>query len=387
MKIAVLTSGGVDSSVALKLLKEQGHDLTAFYLKIWLEDDVKFLGAQCPWEEDLQFVRQICSDNDIPLKIVPLQKEYFDTVVAYTLKEVKEGRTPNPDIMCNNQIKFDLFLSKIQEKFDKIATGHYAKIACCEGENVIDIDLDFCSHKNFEGNLPKGGKYILKTAPDPVKDQTYFLSNLKQEQLAKLIFPIGDLTKEEVRKLAQEYELANKDRKDSQGICFLGKLKYEDFIRHYLGEKKGDLIEYETGEKMGEHEGFWYFTIGQRKGIKLPDGPWFVVDKDIEKNIIYISKKYYEEDKERDEFEVSNLNWFDEGAFDCARAQDVTIPLKVKLRHGPQIYDCTVTPVRGGVHSTDKLKVKLTENDQGIAPGQFAVFYKDDICLGSGVIC
>ncbi len=373
MKIAVLTSGGVDSSVALKLLKEQGHDLTAFYLKIWLEDDLKFLGAECPWEKDLQFVRQICSDNDIPLKVIPLQKEYFDTVVAYTIAEVKAGRTPNPDIMCNNQIKFKMFLEKAGEDFDKIATGHYARVE------------------------EKDGKYILKTAPDPVKDQTYFLSNLTQEQLSKLIFPIGDLSKEEVRELAQKYNLPNKDRKDSQGICFLGKLKYDDFLKHYLGEKKGDLVEYETGKKLGEHKGFWYLTIGQRRGIKLPDGPWFVVNKDTKKNIVYISKKYYEKDKKRDEFEVENLNWINE---DLSPVRTLTNPpknakkdspgnvrLKVKLRHSPKIYDCLVSPLPGTAHSPGRLKVKLPENDQGIAPGQFAAFYDGDTCLGSGVIC
>lgn len=382
MKIAVLTSGGVDSSVALKLLKERGYDLTAFYLKIWLEDDLKFLGADCPWEEDLQFVRQICSDNGIPLKIVPLQKEYFDTVVSYTIEEVKAGRTPNPDIMCNNQIKFKLFLEKAGENFDKVATGHYARVAYKKRDIITDIDIDFYKRKNFEEDLAKGGKYILKTAPDPIKDQTYFLSNLRQEQLEKLIFPIGDLSKEEVRELAQKYDLPNKDRKDSQGICFLGKLKYDDFLKHYLGEKKGDFVEHETGEKLGEHEGFWYFTIGQRKGIKLPDGPWFVVDKDKEKNIVYISKKYYEEDKKRDEFEVEDLNWFDENLSPVRTLKNAgRTRLKVKLRHGPKIYDCLVSSLPKG-----RLKVKLSENDQGIAPGQFAAFYYEDICLGSGVI-
>jgi tRNA-5-taurinomethyluridine 2-sulfurtransferase len=381
MKIAVLISGGVDSAVALKLLKEQGHDLKAFYLKIWLEDDLKFLGANCPWEEDLSYVRKICEEADVPLQVVPLQKEYFDTVVAYTIEEVKKGHTPNPDIMCNNQVKFNLFFEKVQEKFDKVATGHYAKSAYKKGDEIIDINLDFCLDKNAGKNLPKGGKYILKTTPDPIKDQTYFLSNLKQEQLKKLIFPIGDLTKEEVRKLAQKYNLPNKERKDSQGICFLGKLKYNDFIKHYLGEKKGDLIEYESGKKLGAHEGFWYFTIGQRKGISLPDGPWFVVDKDKKKNVVYISKKYYEEDKKRNEFEVGDLNWFDEDSIKKVSPVTLSKNLKVKLRHGPKFYDCKIKSLPKG-----RLKVKISENDQGIAPGQFAVFYNKDICLGSGVI-
>ncbi len=350
MKIAVLMSGGVDSSVALKLLKEKGHNLKAFYLKIWLEDDLKFLGANCPWEEDLKFVRQICSENNIPLEIVSLQKEYFDTVVSYTIKEVSSGRTPNPDIMCNNEVKFKLFFKKTKEKFDKIATGHYAQI------------------------IEKNNKYFLKTCPDPIKDQTYFLANLSQEQLSKLIFPIGNLKKQEVREYAEKYKLPNKNRKDSQGICFLGKLKYNDFIKHYLGEKKGDLIEYESGEKLGEHTGFWYFTIGQRKGIKLPDGPWFTVDKDKDKNIIYISKNYYAKDKKRNILEVEKLNWFSGEAPKHKK-------LKVKLRHGENFHNCEITEIK-----KDKISIKLSKNDQGIAPGQFAVFYDKNICLGSGVI-
>lgn len=349
MKIAVLLSGGVDSSVALKLLKDQGHDLTAFYLKIWLEDELRFLG-NCPWEDDLKFVRQVCKKENIPLEVVSLQKEYFETVVAYTIAEVKAGRTPNPDIMCNNHIKFGMFFKKINlRKFDKIASGHYAKI------------------------IEKNGQFLLQKTPDPIKDQTYFLSRLSQKQLSRIIFPIGDYTKEEVRALAEKYNLPNKNRKDSQGICFLGKLKYNDFLKHYLGEKKGDLIRYENGEKVGEHEGFFYYTIGQRKGIKLAGGPWYVVDKDPKKNIVYISSEYHE--KKRDTLEVSDFNWFS-GKFPTKKN------LQVKLRHGENLYKCQLEKI-----SSRRAKLKLAGNDQGIAPGQFSVFYDKDLCLGSAVIC
>lgn len=354
MKIAVLTSGGVDSSVSLKLLKDQGHNVTAFYLKIWLEDELSFLG-ECPWEEDLKYVREICEKEKIPLKIVPLQKEYFKTVVAYTIAEVKAGRTPNPDIMCNNHIKFGLFFEKIKNLngkksggFDKIATGHYAQVK------------------------EKAGRYYLKKSPDKIKDQTYFLANLKQKQLSKLMFPIGHLAKSEVRELAEKYDLPNKLRKDSQGICFLGKLKYNDFIRHYLGEKKGDIIEYETDKKIGEHEGFWYYTVGQRKGIKLSGGPWFVVKKNIKKNLIYISKSY--QSKKQNTLTVTKLNWF----FGHAPSKK---NLQIKLRHGEHTYNCKIKLLPRG-----KFAVKLNKKDQGIAPGQFAAFYNKNICLGSGVI-
>lgn len=347
MKIAVLVSGGVDSAVALRLLHEQGHELTAFYLKIWLEDELKFLG-DCPWEEDLKYVRKTCEEINVPLQIMPFQKEYFETVVAYTIDEVKNGRTPNPDMMCNNNIKFGLFLDKEGGNFDKIATGHYAQI------------------------IEEEGQFLLKRAPDPIKDQTYFLGRLSQKQLSKAMFPIGHLQKSEVRELAEKYNLPNKDRKDSQGICFLGKFKYNEFIGHYLGTRKGDIIEHETGEKLGEHEGFYYYTVGQRKGIKLPDGPWYIVGKEIEKNIIYASKTYHAEDKKRNTLTVQDFNWFTE--------KPEKSQLKVKLRHGPELYDANIE------YKDDTAEITLDRDDQGIACGQFAVFYDDDICLGSAVI-
>ncbi len=350
MKVAVLASGGVDSSVALKLLKEQGHQVTAFYLKIWLEDELAFLG-ECPWEEDLKYVREICKNENIPLQIIPLQKEYFAEVVSYTINEVKSGRTPNPDILCNNRIKFGLFFDKIPiDEYDAVASGHYAQ--------KIEID----------------GKYFLKKAPDSIKDQTYFLSHLKQKQLSKIIFPIGQYSKEEVRDLAEKFDLPNKNRKDSQGICFLGKLKFSDFIEHYLGKEKGEILEYETGKKLGTHDGFWYYTIGQRKNIRLPDGPWYVVEKDAERNIVYVSKSYHDEDKVRDEFEITDFNWF---AGELEKKDEI----QVKIRHGEQQYGCNVKFLSNKV-----AHVKLDQNDQGIAPGQFAVFYDEEICLGSAII-
>ncbi len=354
MKIAVLLSGGVDSSVALKLLKEEGHEVTAFYLKIWLEDELQFLGA-CPWEEDLQYVREVCDQENIPLEIIPLQKEYFETVVSYAINEVKEGRTPNPDVMCNNNIKFGLFLNHIDDSYDKIASGHYAQV------------------------IEKDGHFLLRTAPDPIKDQTYFLCRLSQEQLSKIIFPIGNLSKKEVRDLAEKFDLPNKDRKDSQGICFLGKVKYSEFIKNYLGTKKGDIILEETGEKLGEHEGFWYYTVGQRKGIDIggrkesTGNPLYVTRKDTEKNIIYVSDKYHEEDKTRRNFKVKNFNWF------AGPPSQTT--LKVKLRHGPDFHDCTIAI------TDDTAEITLKEDDQGIAAGQFAAFYLNDTCIGSAVIC
>lgn len=349
MKIAVLISGGVDSSVALSLLKEQGHELTAFYLKIWLEDELSYLGT-CPWQDDLAFVQAVCQQKDVPLQIISLQKEYWDHVVWYTMQEIKEGRTPNPDILCNQRIKFGMFFDHIDESFDKVATGHYAQV---KEEN---------------------GLYTLHQSPDPIKDQTYFLSYLNQQQLSRALFPLGNLAKEQVRILAQKYDLPNKDRKDSQGICFLGKLKFNDFIAHHIGQNSGDIIEFETNKKLGIHKGFWFHTIGQRQGSGLSGGPWYVVAKDPAKNQIFVSRNYYSEDKHRKTFTVSNCNWL-------SGQLPQKIDLHVKIRHGKQLHNCQLRQL-----DESRWQVTLEHNDQGIAPGQFAVFYDGPQCLGTGII-
>ncbi|MBU1007746.1 tRNA 2-thiouridine(34) synthase MnmA [Candidatus Dependentiae bacterium] len=351
MKIAVLVSGGVDSSLALQLLRDAGHDITAFYLKIWLEDELSYLGS-CPWQDDLAYAKAHCDRLGVPLKVVSLQQEYRDRVVAYTVASVRAGRTPNPDVLCNQRIKFGAFYDKIGDEFDQVATGHYAKVE------------------------EQDGLYLLKTTSDPVKDQTYFLANLNQNQLSRAIFPIGHLTKEQVRELAQQYDLPSKNRKDSQGICFLGKIKFKDFIQHHVGVKHGDIVEFETGDKIGEHEGFWYHTIGQRKGLGLSGGPWYVVAKDLEKNIVYASNKYHEPEKKRDQFEVGDCHWI-------AGPPDANDLLHVKLRHGSQTYGCSIVFQGDGNRSGT---VTLDGRDQGIAPGQFAVFYRGGTCLGCGVI-
>lgn len=348
MKIAVLLSGGVDSSVALRLLKDEGHDLTAFYLKIWLQDEFSFLG-ECPWEEDINYARSVCEKVKVPLEIIPLQTEYWDNVVSYTIDEIKEGRTPNPDIFCNSLIKFGEFYEKIDRSYEKVASGHYARV---EKED---------------------GKYSLKTSPDPIKDQTYFLAYLKQKQLSRAWFPIGKFTKPEIRKIAQQYDLPTMARRDSQGICFLGQIKFSEFIKHHLGEIEGDIIDIDNGKLMGKHPGYYYFTIGQRSGLRLGGGPWYVVKKNVKKNIVFISREN-ESELDRYEFKVGKLNWISE-----------TLPekeeLKVKIRHGANLYDCKTKWI-----DEETLLVKLAKSDKGIAPGQFAVFYDGDFCLGGGVI-
>lgn len=357
MKIAVLVSGGVDSSVALQLLRNQGYDITAFYLKIWLEDELSFLGT-CPWEEDLAYVRAVCAQVGVPLEVVSFQKEYWDRVVRYTIADIKAGRTPNPDVMCNQQVKFGAFYEYMGKEFEKVATGHYAQVGVLPG-----YDERICLYRS----------------PDAVKDQTYFLSQVCQAHLDRALFPIGHLTKEQVRAYAQMFDLPTKNRKDSQGICFLGKLKFSDFIRYHIGDVTGPLVEYETGMTVGEHKGFWYYTIGQRQGLGLSGGPWYVVAKNTETNTVFISRSYYDPYKARDNFTVTAVRWFSDTP--VTNGQEFII----KIRHGAHDHRGTAMRL-----DNDRINVQLSERDQGIAPGQFAVFYEqyheNIVCVGGGVI-
>ena len=348
MEIGVLLSGGVDSSVALRLLLEEGHRLRAFYLKVWLEEELAFLG-DCPWEEDLRYARAVCDQAGVPLEIVPLQAEYLEKVVEHALAELRAGRTPSPDIHCNQRIKFGAFLEKMGAGFAKVASGHYAQVE------------------------QRGQEFRLLCAADPVKDQTYFLSHLDQGQLGRVLFPLGQLTKSEVRRLASRYALPTVDRKDSQGICFLGKIDYRQFVRARLGERPGEIIDRETGKKLGEHRGLWFHTIGQRHGLGLGGGPWFAVGKDLETNVLWVAHQAQEPARLRGEFEVGPPHWI------CGPPAGES--LQVKLRHGPQSTPCRLRPLQGG-----RVAVVLESPDPGIAPGQHAVFYEGQVCLGGGVI-
>jgi tRNA-specific 2-thiouridylase len=348
-KAAVLLSGGVDSSVALHLAKQEGsHELTAFYLKIWLEEELAFLG-DCPWEEDLKYVRTVCDQAGVPLQVVSLQTEYQERVVAHVLMDLKLGRTPSPDILCNQWIKFGLFFDKIDSSFAKVVSGHYAQVE------------------------QRNGTYLLKRSPDSVKDQTYFLHSLDQTQLARLWFPLGHLTKPAVRKLARELNLPNRDRKDSQGICFLGKIEYPAFIRFHLGEKPGDVVEIETGKKLATHHGVWFFTIGQRKGIGLAGGPWYVVKKDLATNTLYVSHAEHHLSHARKQFTVADVHWI--------AGEPQTNDVFTKIRHGAHLERSVIRPV-----GDKRWEVTLGNPDRGIAPGQSAIFYDGDVCLGGGVI-
>lgn len=348
MNIAVLVSGGVDSSVALALLQEQGHTVTAFYLKIWLEDEMSFLG-DCPWNEDLEYVKAVCKQLNVPLEIVSFQQEYHARVIGYAINEVKKGRTPNPDIFCNSMVKFGAFYETIGHKYDAIATGHYAH------------------------TIQQDGKTFLTLTPDPIKDQTYFLARLSQEQLSHALFPLGIYNKPQVRELAQKFNLPTKDRKDSQGLCFLGKIKYRDFIKEHVGTLKGPIVVYETGEIKGEHEGFWFYTVGQRQGIGLSHGPWYVVKKDIPTNTVFISNTYYDENKIRNRVIINDII----GREYCI----VGNTYDVKLRHGEHFHKGTIESI-----DENSITLLLSESDQGIASGQCAALYQNGILVVSGII-
>lgn len=348
-RVAVLVSGGVDSGVALHRLVEQGGlSLTAFYLKIWLEDDVAFLGS-CPWEEDLEYVRAVCDRLGVPLEIVSLQQEYRRRVVEYALGELKLGRTPSSDILCNSLIKFGAFLEGAGRDFDRVASGHYARTREVEG----------LTH--------------LLRGVDPIKDQTYFLCRLSQEQVARCVFPIGELGKAEVRRLAQEIDLPNAERPDSQGICFLGKIPYDEFVRYHLGDRPGPIVDIQSGRTLGGHRGLWFHTIGQRRGLGLGDGPWYVVSKDPETNTVNVVHGEQLIDHKRREFLVVDPHWI--------AGEPKTSDLMVRIRHGEKLWPAAIR-----LEGVDGVRVILEEGDPGIAAGQFAVFYDGEECLGGGPI-
>ncbi|MBD5357058.1 MAG: tRNA 2-thiouridine(34) synthase MnmA [Bacteroides sp.] len=358
MKIAVLISGGVDSAVVVHKLYAEGHDLHLFYIRIGMDNGE----GDCSADEDIEMCSLIARKYGLPLKVVSLHEEYWNHVMAYTLDTVKKGLTPHPDMMCNKLIKFGFFEQRWGKDFDKTATGHYASIK--------EID----------------GKYFLATANDPVKDQTDFLAQISYEQLSHLMFPLGNLPKSEVRKIAWEAQLPNATRKDSQGICFLGKIDYSDFIARHLGEKEGPVIEIETGKKIGLHKGYWFYTIGQRKGLGLSGGPWFVVKKNVKDNVIYVSNGYDTRMQYGRIIPLEEPNWITQSPFELLQIKNSDenyIDISFKTRHTPEFLSGRLIQ-----RDLEGIYIESDEDVQGIAPGQFAIVYTPDktICLGSAMI-
>lgn len=351
MKLATLISGGVDSAVVTHLLCEQGYKPDLFYIRIGMEGDNDLT---CTAEEDIELATATARKYGLQLNVIDLHRQYWDNVVTYAIDRVKRGLTPNPDVMCNKLIKFGCFEQEAGHLYDKIATGHYASIV---------------EHNN---------KTWLGTAKDPVKDQTDFLAQIDYLQVSKLMFPLGVLPKEEVREIALRAKLPSAKRKDSQGICFLGKINYNDFLRRFLGEKEGPIIELETGKRVGTHKGYWFHTIGQRKGLGMSGGPWFCIRKDIEENIIYVSRGYDTEKQYGSDFVLRDFHFITEDYWNGESNVDLTF----KIRHADRFIPGTLTRENGlfHIHSHQPL--------QGIAPGQFGVLYDKEakLCIGSGEI-
>lgn len=349
--VVVGMSGGVDSSVAALLLKQQGYNVIGLFMRNWEETDEN---GVCTAADDYADVRKVCAVIDIPYYTVNFAKEYLDRVFSYFLAEYSAGRTPNPDVLCNREIKFGPFLREAKKLgADYIATGHYCKI----------------SHEN--------GVHLLQKAADRNKDQTYFLNQLSQSQLSDVLFPLQDLPKPEVRRIAEENGLATAEKKDSTGICFIGERNFRKFLMNYIPAKKGEIKTYD-GRTLGEHCGLMYYTIGQRRGLDIGGqagdaGRWFVVEKDLKNNVLYVA--HGAEDRLYSKgLYMNSCNWIP-----SAPAQK-EFKCKAKFRYRQEEQGVTV---RIG---SDKIFVDFDEKQRAITEGQFCVLYDDEKCLGGGVI-
>ncbi len=352
MRVVVGISGGVDSSVAAYLLKQQGHDVVGLFMINWDADD-----GQCTAMDDYEDVKRVCDKIGIPYFSVNYAKEYYDRVFTYFLDEYKKGRTPNPDVLCNREIKFGPFLEKAKALgADMIATGHYAK------------------------TFQKDGKTYLAKASDLTKDQSYFLNQLSQSQLSSVIFPLADITKKEVREIAKKLDLSTAEKKDSTGICFIGERNFKKFLKQYLPAQSGEIRTLDE-KVVGHHDGLMYYTIGQRRGLNLGgmhDGNgerWFVLKKDLEKNVLYVSQGECEELFSNGLY-ATDFNWIPEepkeNEFECFA--------KFRYRQPDQAVKVTVLEDR-------KIKVDFKEKQRAITEGQFVVLYdKYGVCYGGGII-
>ena len=346
-KVVVALSGGVDSAVSAALLKRDGFDVTAVFMKCWDDPDMKF---GCTAEEDEREARRVAAHLDIPLYTFDLVEEYREHVIDYFVGEYARGRTPNPDIMCNKEIKFGAFFKKATEDMgaDYVATGHYARISSA----VVGLQL-------LKGK-------------DANKDQSYFLYRLGQEHLKKTLFPIGEYDKPEVRELAREFGLPNAERSDSQGICFMGKISIQDFLKEYIPSKSGPIVTHE-GKNIGEHEGLHLYTIGQRRGINVGGGiPYYVASKDYKSNTLHVA---YEHDESlfAQEAYLEDMHWIGEPLLFPAKKQ-----VKIRYRQADQ----SATFIQEG----DRILVQFDIPQRAVTSGQSAVLYSGEQCLGGGII-
>lgn len=333
-------SGGVDSSLTAGLLVEQGFKVTGVYMKNWSQD---LPGLKCPWADDLADAKRVAVQLGIDFKVFDFEQEYRDKVVQYMIDEYKLGRTPNPDIMCNQEVKFKLFLeTALEDGADMIATGHYARV---DGGNLL-------------------------MAADEAKDQTYFLYRVSGAALQKTLFPLGDYTKAEVREMAKQRGLYTATKKESMGVCFVGQIGMRDFLAQYVKTTPGDIIDKLTGRKVGRHDGAIFYTIGQRHGLDVGGGlPYYVVGKNMDKNEVYVSQNMNDEAMWRTEINMQNIHWINEAPVDGA-------DLRVRLRHRGKLLRAQLN---GNV-------LTLNEQERAVAAGQSAVIYSGSKCLGGGIV-
>lgn len=339
-KVYVGMSGGVDSSLTAALLKEQGHEVTGVYMKNWTED---LPGMRCPWADDLADAKRVAVHLGIPFKVYDFEADYKHKVVDYMVAEYQAGRTPNPDIMCNQEVKFKLFLEMaLADGADMIATGHYAR--------------------TNDGQLLQ--------AADTNKDQTYFLYRVTKVALTKTLFPLGELAKPEVRRMAEERGLMTAGKRDSQGICFVGSIGIKEFLSQYILAEPGSVIDRDSGETIGEHEGAVYYTLGQRHGLNLGGGlPYYVVGKDMTENVVYVSRNLADESMWRKELSLGDIHWIDEAPQDH---EDI----HVRLRHRGSLLPAHL----------EGAKLMLDEPERAVAAGRSAVIYRGDVVLGGGIV-
>lgn len=342
-KVYVGMSGGVDSSLAAALLVEQGHDVTGVYMKNWSKD---LPGMKCPWAEDLADAKRVAVQLGIDFKVFDFEKEYKQKVVDYMLDEYQNGRTPNPDIMCNQEVKFKLFLeAALEDGAEMIATGHYART-----EN---------------GQLLK--------AVDENKDQTYFLYRVSGSALSNTLFPLGGYTKAEVREMAKERGLYTSTKKESMGVCFVGAVGMREFLSEYVETVPGDIIEKNTGKTLGRHDGAIYYTLGQRHGLNIGGGlPYYVVGKDMGKNEVYVSTDLNNSAMWQDEIKINQLHWINEHPADGE--------YEVRIRHRAPLKKIQLQI------NDNEATLKLESPERVAAPGQSAVIYDGDLCIGGGII-
>ncbi|MGP4080509.1 tRNA 2-thiouridine(34) synthase MnmA [Pseudalkalibacillus sp. R45] len=349
-RVVVGMSGGVDSSVAALLLKEQGYDVIGIFMKNW--DDTDENGV-CTATEDYEDVIRVCNQLGIPYYAVNFEKQYWDKVFSYFLEEYKAGRTPNPDVMCNKEIKFKAFLDHAMSLgADYVATGHYARI----GE--------------------RNGEKVMLRGVDENKDQTYFLNQLSQEQISKVLFPIGEYKKPEIREMAEKANLATAKKKDSTGICFIGERNFKEFLSQYLPAQPGEMQSL-SGEVKGHHDGLMYYTIGQRHGLGIGgDGdPWFVVGKDLEKNVLFVEQGFHNELLYSDKLNATKVSWM------TGKGMPDEFKCTAKFRYRQPDRSVTVRKTEDGTYD-----VIFDEPQRAITPGQAVVFYDGDVCLGGGTI-